>query len=121
MPNKTIFLDRDGVINKEKNYLSKVNDFEFISGVFGACMHFHSLGYSIVIITNQSGIGRGYYSDNEYQKINQWMLKEFHKNNIKILDVIYCPHSPALECDCRKPKSGMFLYAKDKYDIDMKK
>jgi len=121
MPIKTIFLDRDGVINKEKNYLSKVNDFEFISGVFDACIHFHSLGYSIIVITNQSGIGRGYYSDSDYQKINHWMLKEFNKNNIKIMDVIYCPHSPALECDCRKPKSGMFLYAKDKYDIDMKK
>ena len=66
MPIKTIFLDRDGVINKEINYLHKIDDFEFIDGIFDACLYFKSLGYEIIIITNQSGISRGYYSQNDY-------------------------------------------------------
>ena len=74
MPTKTIFLDRDGVINKEVNYLHKIDDFEFIDGIFDTCQHFQSLGYQIIIITNQSGIYRGYYTENDYQKVTQWML-----------------------------------------------
>jgi D-glycero-D-manno-heptose 1,7-bisphosphate phosphatase len=118
---KTIFLDRDGVINKEVNYLSRINDFEFIDGVFEACKHFQNLGYAIIIITNQSGIGRGYYSENDYQILTKWMLSKFNKQNIEILDIFYCPHSPNNQCDCRKPKSRMFEIAKNKYMIDMKK
>ena len=64
---KTIFLDRDGVINKEVNYLHNIDDFEFIDGVFEACRHFQKLGYEIIIITNQSGIASGYYTEYDYQ------------------------------------------------------
>ena len=66
---KTIFLDRDGVINREVSYLHKIKDFEFIKGVFEACTYFLDLNYSIIIISNQSGIGRGLYSEEDYQKI----------------------------------------------------
>ena len=118
---KTIFLDRDGVINKEVNYLHKIDDFEFIDGIFDACLHFQSLSYKIIIITNQSGISRGYYSHSDYQKVTQWMLDQFKYKNINILDVFYCPHGPDSTCDCRKPKPGMFLKAKDKHNTDMEK
>ena len=118
---KTIFLDRDGVINKEVNYLHKVDDFEFIGGIFDACLHFQSLSYKIIIITNQSGISRGYYSHRDYQKVTQWMLDQFQYKNINILDVFHCPHGPNSTCDCRKPKPGMFLKAKDKHNTDMGK
>ena len=116
---KTIFLDRDGVINKEINYLHKIEDFEFINGVFEACQYLESLNYKIIITTNQSGISRGYYTESDFQKITKWMLSQFNNNNIDILDVIHCPHLPSDFCDCRKPKPGMLLSAKTKYNIDM--
>ena len=121
MPIKTIFLDRDGVINKDINYLHKINDFEFIDGIFDSCLYFQSLGYKIIIITNQSGISRGYYSELDYQNLTQWMLAKFKKENINILDIFHCPHGPDYTCDCRKPKPGMFLKAKAKHNTDMKK
>ena len=119
MPIKTIFLDRDGVINKEVNYLCKIDDFEFIEGIFDACLYFQKLGYQIIIITNQSGIARGYYSEDDYQLISKWMLKQFKENGITILDIFHCPHGPESTCNCRKPQPGMFFQAHDKYDIDM--
>ena len=120
MSKKIVFLDRDGVINKEVGYLYKIEDFDFISGVFEACLYFQLLGYQIIIVTNQSGIGRGYYNENDFHQITEWMLEQFNKNNIEILDVFFCPHAPDSTCDCRKPKPGMFNQANNKHDIDMK-
>ena len=116
----TIFLDRDGVINIEKNYLYKIEDFDFISDVFSACQSFVEKGYKIIIVTNQSGISRGYYSLKDYQILTNWMMNQFKINNIEILDVFHCPHSPNDRCSCRKPMPGMFLKAQKKYDINMK-
>jgi D-glycero-D-manno-heptose 1,7-bisphosphate phosphatase len=119
MPIKTIFLDRDGVINKEINYLHKIGDFEFIDGVFETCQYLISLNYKIIIITNQSGISRGYYTVNDFQIITNWMITQFKKNAVNILDVFHCPHLPDSNCNCRKPKPGMLLEAKYKHNIDM--
>ena len=116
---KTIFLDRDGVINKETGYLHKIEDFKFINGVFEACQHYEQLGYKIVIVTNQSGISRGYYSEDDFRNITDWMITQFNKNNIQILDTFHCPHLPDSGCNCRKPKPGMLLEAKKKYNINM--
>ena len=121
MPIKTIFLDRDGVINKEIKYLHKIKDFEFIDGIFESCKYLKSLGYKIIVITNQSGISRGYYSKNDFQIITNWMIDQFNNNNIKILDVLYCPHLPNTKCNCRKPKPGMLFEAKKKHNINMNK
>ena len=116
---KTIFLDRDGVINKEVNYLHKIEDFEFIDGVFETCQYLESLDYKIIVITNQSGISRGYYTENDFQIITNWMISKFKKNDINILDIFHCPHLPESNCNCRKPKPGMLLEAKCKHNIDM--
>ena len=117
---KTIFLDRDGVINKEVNYLHKIDDFKFIDGIFNSCNHFQSLGYKIIIISNQSGIERGYFNDNAYHILTSWMLKQFKLNGIVILDTYYCPHLPETMCNCRKPKTGMLEMANKTHGIDFK-
>ncbi len=117
---KAIFLDRDGVINIDKAYVSKIEDFEFCEGVFEALRHFQSLGYLLIIVTNQSGIGRGYYSEEEFQKLTGWMREALLHVNINIDAVYYCPHAPEENCACRKPKSGMLEEAIRTFNIDVK-
>ena len=99
----------------------KIDNFEFIDGVFEACKYIESLGYKIIIITNQSGISRGYYSESDFQIITNWMITQFHNNGINIMDVLHCPHSPKENCACRKPKPGMLLKAKKNHNINMSK
>ena len=117
---KILFLDRDGVINREINYLHKISDFEFIEGVFESLKYIQNLGYKLIIVSNQSGIGRGMYDLKDFETLNNWMLKEFEKYNIKILDVYICPHSPDENCSCRKPKDGLFRIAFSEYKVEKK-
>jgi len=119
---KALFLDRDGVINIEKNYLYKIEDFEFMSGIMEVCKYYLDLGYIIVVVTNQSGIARGYYTQQDFDKLTSWMLLEFSTKNINITKVYYCPHHPDInkKCLCRKPEPGMLLDAKKEFNIDMK-
>lgn len=116
---KVIFLDRDGVINKDIGYLFRIEDFKFEKKIFDACRHFNSIGYQLIIITNQSGIYRKLYSLNDFLKLNAWMLDQFEHNGVKILDVYFCSHGPNSNCSCRKPKPGMILKAKDKHNVNM--
>ena len=116
-----MFLDRDGVINGEVGYLHKIKDFKFINGVIDSCNYFLSLGYQIIVVTNQSGIGRGLYKEEDFHILNQWMLDNFEQEGVRILDVFFCPHGPDDNCYCRKPKPGLFKDAKEKHDIDMNK
>ena len=118
---KALFLDRDGVINVEKDYLYRVEDFEFIEGIFDLITHYQILDYKIFVVTNQSGIARGYYSENDFNNLTQWMRLQFSEYNIKIEEVYFCPHHPDIsgECLCRKPKPGMILEATKAYDIDL--
>ena len=109
MDNKIIFLDRDGVINQEVNYLHRIEDFKFINGIFDSLRALQELNYHFIIITNQSGIGRGFYSEKDYLLLDKWIKKEFEIKGIKILYSIHCPHTPEQKCDCRKPKPGMFI------------
>ena len=125
---RVIFLDRDGTINIEKSYLHKWEDFEFEKNAIEGLKALVNLGYELVIVTNQSGIARGYYSEEELKKLNNEMMLELKKSRINILDCYYCPHHPEKgleeykkECNCRKPSPGMLLDAKEKYGIDMSK
>jgi len=119
--NKALFLDRDGVVNKEKNYLYKIDDFEFIDGVFDTCRYYQKKGYLIIIITNQAGIAREKYTEDDYDILTSWMIKQFERENVKVLKVYHCPHHPDFsgECECRKPNIGMLLEAQKDFDIDM--
>ncbi len=117
---KALFLDRDGVVNIEKEYLYKIEDFEFFEGIFESLKKIQKLGYRIFIITNQSGIGRGYYTIEDFNILTSWMIKEFAKNAIEISQVEFCPHGPDDNCLCRKPKTGMIDNILKNYDIDLK-
>lgn len=121
--NKALFLDRDGVINHDTNFVYKISDFKFIDGIFETCLHFQNNGYMIFIITNQSGISRGYYTENDFQILTNWMIEEFNKNNIIINKVYFCPHYPENdgECLCRKPSPNMILNAKKEFNINLNK
>lgn len=124
---KALFLDRDGVVNVDHGYLYKSEQFEFIDGVFEACKAFQDAGFDIVIVTNQSGIGRGYYTEQDFHALTKWMVKEFAKQGVDILDVQFCPHHPEKaiakylqDCECRKPAPGMLLKAINEFGIDPK-
>lgn len=117
--NRAIFLDRDGVINIDKTYVAKIEDFEFVPGIFQTLRDFQDKGYLLIVVTNQSGIGRGYYTSKDFHTLTAWKAEELEKRGI-VLDAIYhCDHDPDSRCDCRKPEPGMLMSAKAKYDIDM--
>jgi len=123
---KAVFLDRDGTINIDKNYVYKIDDFEFIPGVIKALKLFQEKGYKLFIITNQSGIARGYYTEEDFHILNNWMLSQLEKNNINIESVYYCPHLDEAKvlkykknCTCRKPNLGLFYKAIEEFDIDL--
>ena len=125
---KAVFLDRDGTINVEKNYLYKIEDFEFIDGVLEALRKLSDAGFLLIIITNQSGIARGYYTEKDYEILNSWLLATFAKNGITIAASYFCPHLPdaAVEkyrtvCNCRKPDTGLFEQAVKDFNIDLSK
>ena len=117
---KVVFFDRDGVINIEKNYLHKIEDFEFIDSSFRSFKHLKNLGYKFVIITNQSGIDREKYTVEDFNILTKWMLEKFSEHGIKIEAVNYCPHHPDFsgDCKCRKPKIEMIKQAESILEID---
>lgn len=121
---KAAFLDRDGVINHDHHYVCQPAQFEFIDGVFAACRHLQSLHYQLIVVTNQSGIARGYYSEAQFLALSDWMQQRFLDQDVQLTAIYHCPHLPGvqgpygLDCDCRKPRPGMLLRAIDDHDID---
>lgn len=117
MKAKALFLDRDGVINVDKGYVSRVQDFEFCGGIFELCRFFLARDYEIFIITNQSGIARGFYSEKDFANLSEFMLKSFEKQGVMIKKIYHCPHLEG--CECRKPKPGMIVRAGAEFNIDL--
>jgi len=123
---KALFLDRDGVINIEREYVYRREDFTFQDGIFELCSAAQSLGYLLLVVTNQAGIARGYYAESEFLDLTDWMIAEFKERGVVITKVYYCPHHPVhglepyrIDSLDRKPKPGMFLRAKADYNIDL--
>lgn len=114
--NKALFLDRDGTINVDYGYVWRIRDFDFIPGIFELCRVAAARGYKIIVITNQSGIARGYFDNDDYLRLTGYMCDEFACRGIEITDVFYCPE---LAGPNRKPNPGMFLAAAQKHGIDM--
>jgi len=123
-----VFFDRDGVINKDLGYVSNINNFHFTKGIFETIKYFNRNNYHVFIVTNQSGIGRGYYTEQKMFRLHDWMQNEFKKNNIRIDEIFHSPYykfsknySSKFYFNLRKPNIGMFKQAIKRWNIDKKK
>ena len=123
--NKALFLDRDGVINIDHGHVGKIEDFDFVDGIFELCQKAQNSGHLIVIITNQAGIAKGYYSEEDFLTLTSWMETEFRKNGVTISKTYYCPYhiegkieKYKKESEDRKPNPGMILKAIKEFNID---
>jgi D-glycero-D-manno-heptose 1,7-bisphosphate phosphatase len=122
---RAAFLDRDGVINVDHGYVARREDFEFVPGVLEASAELVRLDFALVVITNQSGIGRGLYSADEFDELTRWMSNAFEHAGAPLAGVYFCPHHPTealgryrVNCACRKPAPGMLLAAIDELGLD---
>jgi D-glycero-D-manno-heptose 1,7-bisphosphate phosphatase len=121
-----LLLDRDGVINVDTGYLHRIEDCRFVDGIFDLVGEFAARGFAIVIVTNQTGIGRGYYGEKEFATLMGWMRGEFLRQGITIVGVYHCPDHPTegvgvyrRENPWRKPGPGMFLQAAADHSLDL--
>ncbi|MDR9616275.1 D-glycero-beta-D-manno-heptose 1,7-bisphosphate 7-phosphatase [Providencia rettgeri] len=121
-----VFLDRDGTINIDHGYVHKIDDFEFIEGSIEAMLELKKMGYALVIVTNQSGIGRGIYTEDQFMQLTEWMDWSLADRGVDLDGIYFCPHHIEAEieeyrqdCNCRKPKPGMLLDAQSFLNIYM--
>jgi D-glycero-D-manno-heptose 1,7-bisphosphate phosphatase len=123
---RAFFLDRDGVINVDKGYVGRIEEFEFLPGIFELCRTAQDVGLIPIVATNQAGIGRGYYTEQDFQTLTLWMRSEFRARGVHIGRVYHCPYHPEAglgeyrrESFDRKPNPGMILRAKDDFSLDL--
>lgn len=123
---RAAFLDRDGVINRDHGYVHRREEFEFLPGAIAGMRRLVRAGFALIVVTNQSGIARGYYGAADFEALTGWMLNELAQAGAPVLAVYHCPHHPdgvvpglAKPCNCRKPAPGMLLRARDEHRIDM--
>ena len=122
---RAVFIDRDGTINIEKDYLFRTEEFEFIPGVPGAIRALNLAGWLVIVVTNQSGVARGYYTEEDVLLLHRHVAGLLENAGARVDAWLYCPHHPsgrgsyALPCRCRKPLPGMLLEAAGRFDIDL--
>lgn len=126
MKRRALFLDRDGIINIDHAYVYRQQDFIFIDGIFNLCQQAKQHGYLLIVVTNQAGIGRGYYTEDDFAKLTEWMCNEFRQHQAEIDRVYHCPSHPEhgigaykIDSPNRKPAPGMILQAAQDFDIDL--
>lgn len=126
MKRKALFLDRDGVINKDFGYVCEIERLEYVDGIFELCRKAKSKSYLIIVITNQAGIGRGYYSEQQFLDFMDIIKHRFTEENCAIDAFYYCPHHPSAAistfkktCQCRKPGPGMFAKACTEHNLNL--
>ncbi len=124
--NKAIFLDRDGVINEDTEYVHKIEDIVFCDGIVHFCKKARRNDFLLIVVTNQSGIARGYFSEQDVQKLHLWMGEFFERNGVHITDFFYCPYHKkgtipeyTKDSSCRKPEPGMILKAAEKWNVNI--
>jgi D-glycero-D-manno-heptose 1,7-bisphosphate phosphatase len=125
---KAVFLDRDGTINKDNGYVYQIEEFEILPGVIEGLHLLQDAGYLLIVVTNQSGIARGYYTEQDFRILTGWMMERFKTMGIQIAEVYYCPHLPNAPipmyrktCRCRKPGTGLYERAVKEFHIDLSK
>ncbi len=125
---RAVFLDRDGTINVEKDYLYRIEDFEFIPGAPEAIKRLKDAGFLVIVVTNQSGVARGYYTLEDVDRLHAYIQEKLADIGTSIDAFYVCPHHPTegvgkyrADCDCRKGKPGMLLQAAEDFDIDLER
>lgn len=127
MANKraAVFLDRDGTINVDHGYLYEIDQFQFIPGTITAMLKLKKMGFALIIVTNQSGIARGKFTESQFLILTEWMDWSLADRGVDLDGIYYCPHHPqgsvkdyTLVCNCRKPEPGMFITAQRQLNID---
>lgn len=120
------FLDRDGVINIDHGYVFRREEFHFVPQVIDGARILHDIGFRLVVVTNQSGIGRGFYSEADFAALTEWMAQRFAEAGAPLAGVYFCPHHATegvgryrCACDCRKPEPGMLLLAAQQLQLDL--
>ena len=125
MGSKAVFFDRDGTLNEDVNYLHKIEDFRWCEGAIDAIRYCNEKGYLVIVVTNQSGVARGYFPEEDVRQLHTWMNRELMEQNAHIDAFYYCPHHPegtvaeyAKLCACRKPATGLVDAACSSFRID---
>jgi D-glycero-D-manno-heptose 1,7-bisphosphate phosphatase len=123
---RAVFLDRDGIVNVDKGYLHKVEEFDFIEDIFDFCRAAEARGFLLIIVTNQAGIGRGHYTEDQFHALTAWMTERLAEQGVRIAKVFFCPYHPTeakgtylRDSFDRKPNPGMLLQARDEFELDM--
>lgn len=120
-PRKAIFLDRDGTLNDDKGYVFRIGDWQWLPGAIEGIAAFNRAGWLVIVVSNQSGIARGYFDEKELASLEKHAAEDLSGRGARVDDWRYCPHLPEItgQCACRKPKAGLLLSAASDWNIDL--